>query len=553
MSVKSAVGKASIARAKQRVLDVKNQKNTVSDAFTGGGNISGYASLKDMSIGLAGGGSTKGGKETPVRRYTETPYEEAMGDAPTEFTEKDADKIRRTRYKQAQGQIDSVNEVFDQRLATVKADNLQNTGRTRAVSARGGLTGSGRGEGMRAKTEEYNRGNIADVEAQRMEKVNSIFADIDARVDREVEARRLEVAGQREAYGTFLKEQTESARQQMSDLASLGVTLDELAPEDKEDFLKYTGMDELTFKTAWNKMLPKEAQIDYKYEVTDRGILAYGINPKTGALETQTYAMPSELAPGEELKEFDGVLYAVSKDANGRVVMRPISGGGGGGGGNGGYVEGANPEVDAWVQQIASGAAKIGDVPAKLKGAVVQGLAETATGGDTEKIDGMLDVRTLAEELKTMEGKGGAIGFGIKKTIASKLPGIDEDAIAGTDRATYEAKAKQLIDSLAATNLDKLKGAMSDKDIEFLRNIGSSLKFDMTEKAWDAELEKIINKLDERIATVRAKSGSGDTVDETNIDEYLDANPEVDAALQQALQENPNMTDEEILYFINGK
>lgn len=112
-----------------------------------------------------------------------------------------------------------------------------------------------------------------------------------------------------------------------------------------------------------------------------------------------------------------------------------------------------------------------------------------------DKIQASQDTYNLANELLTLSGKGGAVGFGLKKTVFSKIPGIDDTAIAGTDRANYEAKVSQLRDTLASANLDKIKGAMSDKDIEFLRNIGTALKLDMPETAFDAELEKIKNTM----------------------------------------------------------
>ena len=72
----------------------------------------------------------------------------------------------------------------------------------------------------------------------------------------------------------------------------------------------------------------------------------------------------------------------------------------------------------------------------------------------------------------------------------------------GTSRATFGASFRQLKDSLAATNLDRLKGAMSDKDIEFLRNIGTKLDLSLPESAFYSELEKIVTRMDEKLTNV---------------------------------------------------
>ena len=118
-----------------------------------------------------------------------------------------------------------------------------------------------------------------------------------------------------------------------------------------------------------------------------------------------------------------------------------------------------------------------------------------ATTANIAKVEASQSTYDLAQELKTAQGKGGAVGFGIKKSLVGSLPFVEGTAIAGTGRATYEAKFKQLKDTLASSNLDKLKGAMSDKDIEFLRNIGTALSLDMPETAFDAELDKVANTM----------------------------------------------------------
>lgn len=150
-------------------------------------------------------------------------------------------------------------------------------------------------------------------------------------------------------------------------------------------------------------------------------------------------------------------------------------------------------EAASWVANINSGKAKLSDVPASLKTQVSVGLA-SSTGLSAEqksKIEASQSTYDLANELLTLSGKGGAVGAGIGKALGAVIPGYDGTAFSGTDRANYEAKVAQLKDTLASANLDKLKGAMSDKDIEFLRNIGTALKPTMSEAAFDSELNKI--------------------------------------------------------------
>ena len=65
---------------------------------------------------------------------------------------------------------------------------------------------------------------------------------------------------------------------------------------------------------------------------------------------------------------------------------------------------------------------------------------------------------------------------------------------AWTDRKVTEIKVASLKDLLAMANLDKIKGAMSDKDIEFLRNTATSLSTDLSEDEFEKTLNEIKNK-----------------------------------------------------------
>jgi hypothetical protein len=103
----------------------------------------------------------------------------------------------------------------------------------------------------------------------------------------------------------------------------------------------------------------------------------------------------------------------------------------------------------------------------------------------------------LVNEIRNHPGLGGAIG---KSAFMSAIP--------GTDARTAAGKIEQLSNTLAATNLDKLKGAMSDKDIMFLKNIGSNLDRYQGEEAFKKELAKIEDVFVRNEKMLRKKFGA---------------------------------------------
>lgn len=81
-------------------------------------------------------------------------------------------------------------------------------------------------------------------------------------------------------------------------------------------------------------------------------------------------------------------------------------------------------------------------------------------------------------------------------------------AIPGTKARTVAGKIEQLQNTLAASNLDKLKGAMSDKDIAFLKNIASNLDRYQSESGFIKELDKVEEILIRSDKQMRNKFGN---------------------------------------------
>lgn len=81
-------------------------------------------------------------------------------------------------------------------------------------------------------------------------------------------------------------------------------------------------------------------------------------------------------------------------------------------------------------------------------------------------------------------------------------------SIPGTKARTVAGKIEQLQNTLASANLDKLKGAMSDKDILFLKNITSNLDRYQDEDKFITELGKIEQTLIRNEKQLRQKFGA---------------------------------------------
>jgi hypothetical protein len=135
------------------------------------------------------------------------------------------------------------------------------------------------------------------------------------------------------------------------------------------------------------------------------------------------------------------------------------------------------------------------------------------------KVDEMRNKRDEAIRDKVNEGQSAFQSLlNTKSLIADILS--DEDtlraavgtsawraAIPGTKSKTVAGKIEQLQNAVAAANLDKIKGAMSDKDIMFLKNIESNLDRYQDEDAFISELNRVARNVD--LATDRVAKRYG--------------------------------------------
>lgn len=122
---------------------------------------------------------------------------------------------------------------------------------------------------------------------------------------------------------------------------------------------------------------------------------------------------------------------------------------------------------------------------------------EAAKKADTEQA---LEIKSLAEQVLASSGLSSAVGFGLRKSVWGNLPFASGEAIAGTDRANFEASASRLANLLTLDNLKLMSGVLTDRDIQLLATAGSNLgNFNMSEAAYVEEINRIVELMNRTI------------------------------------------------------
>ena len=123
--------------------------------------------------------------------------------------------------------------------------------------------------------------------------------------------------------------------------------------------------------------------------------------------------------------------------------------------------------------------------------------------------------------------------------------------VPGTDNRTVAGKIDQLANILAMSNIDKLPGAMSDKDIVFLKSINANLDVWQDEKKGIAEIERIKKAL-ERVQSKYINSGKLLTEGGAFIMQHPKFGNVDDGMINKLLQSNPNATREDVINWLKS-
>ena len=223
----------------------------------------------------------------------------------------------RVRTEQ-QARIDAVNAVYDDMVRRQMNVNEGNQGSTRAINARSGLIGSDFGAANDANQRAAGQQAVDAVNRERGLQISSIYAKIDEDVQNRVSAEKAAAQGKANEYKSYLEKAQGEAKARAVQLGASGMSFDQLkqeAPDQLKKLLESSGMDEFTLALTMNTGKPVAEKIDYKTSVVGNRVVAYGVNPATGQLETMEKELP-EGAQAKDVRIVGGELWSVSGDGS---------------------------------------------------------------------------------------------------------------------------------------------------------------------------------------------------------------------------------------------
>jgi hypothetical protein len=252
---------------------------------------------------------------------TQPTFEEIYGE------DIDEDAIHKSTIQMFQNQIDAVNQAYDQMVGEARLEGEGRIGSQRAISARGGILGSDFAGAQKGKVQQFNRGQIRGLEAERSAKIGAILGTARQSAVDEIAAKNEARQQGAENYLAYLAGAGERRTNNIAALAG-SLLAQGLSPEDAKEELE---------EAAKLAGIPVQDVIAEYYNQ---------------AAASQSEADTKVLSAGERLVDTDGnLIFEVPEESNNKYFStaggvieidpstgesRFISGGGGGAGSLGG-------------------------------------------------------------------------------------------------------------------------------------------------------------------------------------------------------------------------
>lgn len=132
----------------------------------------------------------------------------------------DEQAIRQNQLKMFQGEIDAVNQIYDQYLREAQQEGEGRLGSQRAMSARGGLLGSDFASAQKGKIQQYNTGIEQGIQAERSAKIAGILGLARKASADEIAAKNQARREGAESYLNYLKSSRENKANNINNVVS---------------------------------------------------------------------------------------------------------------------------------------------------------------------------------------------------------------------------------------------------------------------------------------------------------------------------------------------
>lgn len=428
-------------------------------------------------------------------------------------TNVDENGIRRSVTDRFQAEIDALNRVYAEKKRKAMIEGEGRLGSDAAIQARRGLIGSTFGSSQTEKVTGFNNEIQAGIDDELALKISGIRSKIQEDVAAELEAKNAAKQAGAAEYLAFLKGAAERKKERVNS-AVKNMLLNNLTPDDAmfKGIAEQLGVSVESLKANYNELKSaSDAAAEEKKLATDKTkseiAKNYGgieLDFMKHALESDKYSWTQKQDLIKNELEKSKLKADQTKDERDYQL-----------------------QLQKYLLDVENARRQKGEI-VKINGVDYEkqpdgtyALPKTNTPkvSNDEKKKKADDIITMINSIYNDKNLSNAIG-----SKSSQVP----QWLRTGKRNAVDAAIDTLVSNLTIENLGALKGPMSDKDIEFIKQVSTNgLRKDTDLKTFKKRLNEIKTRFDEIKVKIEKE--------------------------KQIRTENPELTDDEIYQIINGE
>lgn len=402
---------------------------------------------------------------SPIQRTIDPNFAKAESYLSTFKAPETSEQIAERKRRESQGLIDSINRTYDDELARKRELGQGRLNANNAISVLTGLSGSTEAVRTDNTVKQGNEKELQAVNNQRQLQLAQVYTKISDDATREAREQIEDARRSADEIITRRKETQTRAVENLKLMASSGLVdfqAFKSSPQSANVYkyaLDSVGGSEQALEGLFMLNRPKDQVIGQPIRVGNKYMQQYQ-NPITGKVSFEALTLPFDL-PVEysSFQKMGDNLVAIPDGWDGDVTKLRT-------------VYGAPSTTDLLQQQ-------------SLRLDIQKKKQELTGTTDPDAPDSPQNILKAVKDLRDHPGKGMAVG---KSSVFNFIP--------GTQQASFVDRLNSVKSLLALPNLGMLKGAMSDNDLKFIQSAGTSLSTSNTQEDFNAELNKIISKLE---------------------------------------------------------
>lgn len=446
----------------------------------------------------------------------------------------DEEAIRRNTMDRFQSEIDALNRVYAEKKRVEGIAGEGRMGSTAAVEARRGLLGSDFGTAQENTQSQANKEAVDAIESERAYKEGLILSEARDLASSEYEKK---TAAKKLGAENYLKFISENSARKKANAEAIAKRLYESKTFDTanlQEIADSLGISIEALKATYNSY--KKTQETSKENIKlNAGESIY--NPNTGKIE---YTAPKEskqiaLSPGETLVDETGkTLFTMPpKPTDPMDYVKTV----------GDSLLQYDPTSGKWNTMYTAPEKATDQKIVKIDG---EDFIQNPDGSYTKP-----KVPTIpsAQKVEKAQGVISQIDAILNNPKLSKalgpIQGSMPTALMSGDVSTLATNINSLIANIALENLGLLKGPMSDKDLAFIKEASTGLNRTMSTEGFVTQLNKIKQHFNNIKGTFEKESTAP-----TDLKTYYNAHPEKQENIDKLINENPDITDEDIMKIV---